>query len=156
MTAAPDKAAAASFGQRMARLIPYFGRARWLWLVVLLTTIIGSASEAAVPRLLNFLVTKGFGQHAFPLWIVPCLVIGLFAFRGLAGFMAQMALTRIANNGIEPGSRVSSEEIADLDLRAEIQRRQAQPRGAFEENLLVGLCGFNRILGNLWHLLTQP
>ena len=100
MTAAPDKAAAASFGQRMARLIPYFGRARWLWLVVLLTTIIGSASEAAVPRLLNFLVTKGFGQHAFPLWIVPCLVIGLFAFRGLAGFMAQMALTRIANNGI--------------------------------------------------------
>ena len=99
MTAAPDKALAASFGQRMARLIPYFGRARGLWLVVLLTTIIGSASEAAVPRLLNFLVTK-FGQQAFPLWIVPCLVIGLFAFRGLAGFMAQMALTRIANNGI--------------------------------------------------------
>ena len=99
MTAAPDKALAASFGQRMARLIPYFGRARGLWLAVLLTTIIGSASEAAVPRLLNFLVTK-FGQQAFPLWIVPCLVIGLFAFRGLAGFMAQMALTRIANNGI--------------------------------------------------------
>ncbi len=99
MTAAPDKALAASFGQRMARLTPYFGRARGLWLVVLLTTIIGSASEAAVPRLLNFLVTK-FGQQAFPLWIVPCLVIGLFAFRGLAGFMAQMALTRIANNGI--------------------------------------------------------
>ena len=99
MKATPEGAVAGTFGQRMMRLVPYFGRPRWLWLAVVLTTIVGSASEAAVPRLLNFLVTK-FGQPAFPLWIVPCLVIGLFAFRGLAGFMAQMALTRIANNGI--------------------------------------------------------
>ena len=99
MTQPQQRTSPPSFGRRMARLVPYFGRPRWLWLVVVLTTVVGSASEAAVPRLLNFLVTK-FGQHSFPLWIVPCLVIGLFAFRGLAGFMAQMALTRIANNGI--------------------------------------------------------
>ncbi|MEI8324417.1 MAG: lipid A export permease/ATP-binding protein MsbA [Betaproteobacteria bacterium] len=84
----------------MARLVPYFASPSWLWGVVVLTTVVGSASEAAVPGLLNFLVTKGFAQHSFALWIVPCMVIGLFAFRGLAGFMAQMALTRIANNGI--------------------------------------------------------
>ncbi len=99
MTQPAQSASAPSFVQRMARLIPYFGRPRWLWLVVVMTTVVGSASEAAVPRLLNFLVTQ-FGQNSFPLWTVPCMVIGLFAFRGLAGFMAQMALTRIANNGI--------------------------------------------------------
>ena len=100
MTRAQQSDPRPSFAQRMARMVPYFGRPRWLWVVVVLTTVVGSASEAAVPRLLNFLVTRGFGQHSFALWIVPCLVIGLFAFRGLAGFMAQMALTRIANNGI--------------------------------------------------------
>ena len=33
-------------------------------------------------------------------WFTIFLTIVTFAFRGLAGFMAQMALTRIANNGI--------------------------------------------------------
>jgi subfamily B ATP-binding cassette protein MsbA len=84
----------------MKLLMPYFGRARWLWGVVVLTTILGATTEPLIPYFLKLLINRGFGQHSFPLWVVPCTVIGLFALRGVSGFMAQMALTRIANNGI--------------------------------------------------------
>lgn len=100
MTQCQQNASPQTFARRMARLTPYFGRPYWLWGVAALTTIIGAATEPAIPYLLKQLVNRGFGQHSFPLWLVPCVLISLFAFRGLSGFMAQMALTRIANNGI--------------------------------------------------------
>ena len=86
--------------QRMARLAPYFGKPWWLWVVAALTTVVGAATEPAIPKLLKLLVNRGFGEHSFALWLVPVVLISLFALRGLSGFIAQMALTRIANNGI--------------------------------------------------------
>ncbi len=80
--------------------MPYFGRPRWLWAVAALTTVIGAATEPAVPFLMKRLVDDGFQGKGIPLWTVPVVLIGLFAVRGLAGFMAQIALTRIANGGI--------------------------------------------------------
>ncbi len=86
--------------QRLLRLIPYFGRPRWLWGVAVLTTVAGAATEPAIPLLLKFLIDDGFGSRNLPLWLVPVVVISLFALRGLSVFLAQMALTRISNNGI--------------------------------------------------------
>lgn len=98
-TVAPP-AAAPSLGRRLARLAPYFGRPGWLWAVAALTTVLGAATEPAIPYLLKRLVDDGFRDNGLTLWMVPAVLIGLFTVRGLSGFVAQIALTRIANNGI--------------------------------------------------------
>ena len=89
-----------SIRQRISRLMPYFGRPGWLWAVAAVTTVIGAATEPAVPFLMKRLVDDGFQGAGLPLWIVPVILISLFGVRGLAGFMAQIALTRISNSGI--------------------------------------------------------
>jgi len=100
MTTAAPLVAAASLRQRLTRLAPYFGRPRWLWAVAALTTVVGAATEPAIPYLLKRLVDDGFGGNGLTLWMVPAVLIGLFTVRGLCGFVAQIALTKIANNGI--------------------------------------------------------
>lgn len=100
MTTAGPLIAIPSLGRRLARLAPYFGRPGWLWAVAALTTVLGAATEPAIPYLLKRLVDDGFRDNGLTLWMVPAVLMGLFAVRGLSGFVAQIALTRIANNGI--------------------------------------------------------
>lgn len=95
-----QSAPAFSIRQRVARLTPYFGRPGWLWALAALTTLIGAATEPAIPYLLKRLVDDGFGAKELTLWAVPAVLLGLFAIRGMSGFVAQIALTKIANNGI--------------------------------------------------------
>lgn len=99
-TTPTQSAPALSIRQRVARLTPYFGRPGWLWALAALTTLIGAATEPAIPYLLKRLVDDGFGAKELTLWTVPAVLLGLFAIRGLSGFVAQIALTKIANNGI--------------------------------------------------------
>lgn len=87
-------------GARLARVWPYFGRPWSLWVAAAITTLIGALTEPAIPLMLELLVDKGFGKHNIPLWMVPVFLMGIFAVRGLCSYVAQMALTRIANNGI--------------------------------------------------------
>lgn len=100
MTAVTSSAATASLRQRLSRLIPYFGRSHWLWVIAALSTVLGAATEPAIPYLLKRLVDDGFRDNGLALWMVPAVLISLFTVRGLSGFLAQIALTRIANNGI--------------------------------------------------------
>ena len=50
-----------------------------------------------------------------PLWQIPVVVIGLFALRGLAGFVAQYGLAWAANRGML--------ELRARDVRAAAERR---------------------------------
>ncbi len=86
--------------QRLRRLVPYFGRPRGLWVLAFFTTAIGALTEPAIPEMLRLLVDQGFQSHGIPLWTVPVAVILLFGVRGVCHFVAQMALARIANNGV--------------------------------------------------------
>jgi len=97
---APLAAGVPTLGRRLSRLTPYFGHPAWLWVLAALTTILGAATEPAIPYLLKRLVDDGFRDNGLTLWIVPVVLIGLFTVRGLSGYVAQIALTRIANNGI--------------------------------------------------------
>ena len=99
-TTSSQSAPAVSISRRVARLAPYFGRPGWLWALAALTTLMGAATEPAIPYLLKRLVDDGFGANELTLWTVPAVLLGLFAVRGLSGFVAQIALTKIANNGI--------------------------------------------------------
>jgi len=96
----PLAAGVPSLRRRLSRLTPYFGRPAWLWVLAALTTILGAATEPAIPYLLKRLVDDGFQDNGLTLWIVPVVLISLFTVRGLSGYVAKIALTRIANNGI--------------------------------------------------------
>lgn len=86
--------------QRLKRLTPYFSGQRWAWGLAILATLIGAATEPAMPALLKPLLDNGFTQGSLDLWMVPVFLIGLFVIRGLAQFAGQYALARITNDGM--------------------------------------------------------
>ena len=98
---------------------PYFGQRPGIWALAALATALAAATEPVVPALLGPLLDKGFGQSLIPLWLVPVVLIGLFAVRGLSVFAAKMALAKIANDGVmklrrEMFERMQAARLQDL------------------------------------------
>lgn len=85
---------------RMRALQPYFGAFRGTWLIVVLATIVGAATEPMIPALFDKLLELGFVKHTLQPWIVPVVLLALFGVRGLAGYVAQLGLSRITNHGL--------------------------------------------------------
>ncbi|HEY0823476.1 MAG TPA: ABC transporter transmembrane domain-containing protein, partial [Ramlibacter sp.] len=96
---APD-AAPARLTDRIRRFLPYISHVRRYWIVVVIATVIGASTEPAAPALLRPLLDRGFGASAFNPWLVPAALLLLFAIRGGAGFIADIALAKIANEGM--------------------------------------------------------
>jgi len=86
--------------QRFARVAPYFRRSRGAIVAAALASVVGAATEPLVPALMQPLLDKGFSGQGLPLWWVPAAFITLFFVRGLAGFVAQYALSAAATRGI--------------------------------------------------------
>ena len=86
--------------ERLSRLTPYFGYQRWTWVLAVLATVVVAGTEVAIPALLQPLVDKGFTGGTMPLWAVPVAIVGVFFIRGVAQFINQYALARIANDGM--------------------------------------------------------
>jgi ATP-binding cassette, subfamily B, bacterial MsbA len=85
---------------RLRRLIPYFrGTGLYMQLLVL-ATVVGALTEPFVPALMKPLLDKGFRGGDLNLWLVPLALMGLFAVRGIAGFVAQYSLARMANQAM--------------------------------------------------------
>lgn len=85
---------------RLRRLSLYFGSQRLAWALAVAATLVGAITEPLIPALLKPLLDRGFTQGAMPLWAVPVAIMGVFLVRGLAQFVGQYALTRIANEGM--------------------------------------------------------
>ena len=98
--AAPPASAALSLTARLARLSVYFGNQRLAWGLAIAATLVGAATEPLIPALLQPLLDRGFTQGTLPLWAVPLAIMGVFLVRGLAQFVGQYALARIANEGM--------------------------------------------------------
>ncbi|WP_414708737.1 lipid A export permease/ATP-binding protein MsbA [Ramlibacter sp.] len=82
-------------------LAPYFGGAsRRYWAVAALATVVSSALEPLVPALMKPLLDRGFKPGGIELWMVPASLLLLFAVRGAAGFIADLALARITQDGL--------------------------------------------------------
>ena len=90
-------AAATTFTTRLWRIAPYFAGSRWGFALVIGAALVSAATEPVVPALMQPLLDKGFQQGSLPLWIIPPVIVGLFALRGGAGFVAQYSLSWIAN-----------------------------------------------------------
>ncbi len=98
--AAPPAPPATSLTARLARLSVYFGNQRLAWGLAIAATLVGAATEPLIPALLQPLLDRGFTQGTLPLWAVPLAIMGVFLVRGLAQFVGQYALARIANEGM--------------------------------------------------------
>ncbi|UUC95440.1 MULTISPECIES: lipid A export permease/ATP-binding protein MsbA [Comamonas] len=98
--AAPVNPSELPLMQRLKRLTPYFSGQRWAWGLAIFATLVGAATEPAMPALLKPLLDSGFTAGSLPLWTVPVFLIGLFVIRGLAQFTGQYALARITNDGM--------------------------------------------------------
>ena len=85
---------------RIRRIAPYFAGSRWGLAMAALASIIGAATEPMIPALMQPLLDQGFKGSPVRLWLVPVAIIGLFAVRGVAGFIAQYALSWTAQRGV--------------------------------------------------------
>ena len=90
-----------SIWQRMRRVWPYFSKARGGWAVAVSATLVASATEPFIPALLKPLLDRGFQKDSFNLWLVPLSLMLLFTIRGLSGFIAQFALAKVTNDGLQ-------------------------------------------------------
>ena len=88
------------FRQRVKRILPYFASSRAGIVAAILASIVGAATEPVLPALMQPLLDKGFQAGGIPLWLVPIVIIGLFALRGAAVFVAKYSLSWAANGGI--------------------------------------------------------
>lgn len=82
-------------------LMPFFGGSRKFWVGAAICTFISSALEPLVPALLKPLLDRGFRtEDPLQLWLVPTALMLLFTVRGIAGFLADIALARISQDGL--------------------------------------------------------
>jgi subfamily B ATP-binding cassette protein MsbA len=81
-------------------LAPYFGKARGAWAAAVLATIVASVTEPLLPALMKPLLDRGFKPGGIALWMVPASLLLLFTVRGLAGFLADLALAKITQDGL--------------------------------------------------------
>ncbi|MBX3636374.1 MAG: lipid A export permease/ATP-binding protein MsbA [Rubrivivax sp.] len=86
--------------QRLARLLPYLRDSRVGLLGAAAGAITMALTEPLIPALLGQLLDRGFSQRQLPLWLVPLVIIGLFALRSAAGFVAQYGLAWTAHRAV--------------------------------------------------------
>ena len=96
---------------RLARIVPFFAGSRAGFAVAIAASIVGAATEPLIPALLKPLLDSGFQQGSLPIWAIPVALIGLFAVRGLAGFVGQYALSWASNRGIVNMRRAMFERL---------------------------------------------
>ena len=99
-TPAPATTPPTTLMARLKRLSVYFGDQRMAWSLAIVATLVGAITEPLIPALLQPLLDKGFTQGTLQLWMVPLAILGVFFVRGVAQFVGQYALARIANEGM--------------------------------------------------------
>ena len=102
--------------RRLARLMTWFGGSRQWWALGLSGAMLAAITEPLMAALLKPLLDRGFTRGEMPLWFVPAAVLLLFAVRGIAQFISQYALSRIANEGMQKLRRVLFEHLLGAEL----------------------------------------
>jgi subfamily B ATP-binding cassette protein MsbA len=90
----------ATLARRLTRVASYFKNPWQAWALTIVSTIVISLTEPLVPALLKPLLDTGFQGGGIPLWTVPVALLGLFGVRGLCAFLGQIALAKVANQGL--------------------------------------------------------
>ncbi|RST54149.1 lipid A export permease/ATP-binding protein MsbA [Variovorax sp. DXTD-1] len=102
--------------RRLARLMTWFGGSRHWWAVGIVGALMAAITEPLMAALLKPLLDRGFNRGQLALWMVPAAVLLLFAVRGIAQFISQYALSRIANEGMQRLRRVLFQRLLGAEL----------------------------------------
>jgi len=121
-----------SIRQRLVRLAPYFAKQRSVWVLAIGATLVAALTEPLIPALFQPLLDNGFTQNKLPLWSIPLVVVGLFSLRGLAHFLAQYALARVTNDGME---KLRSDLFGKL-IRADLSLFSRQSASALSNTVV--------------------
>ena len=114
-TPPPSPSAQQPLRARLAHIWVYFNQ-WWLgWILAVLGIVTTALTEASVPMLLKPLFDDGFNGGQLSVWVVPAVILGLFALRGVAYFGSQWALVRIANDGMKT-LRLQVLQRVDIDV----------------------------------------
>jgi subfamily B ATP-binding cassette protein MsbA len=97
-------------------LAPYFAGSGRYWAVAALCTLVSSAAEPLVPAMLKPLLDRGFTGNGLAIWMVPAALLLVFAVRGIAGFLADLALARITQDGLQGLRRSMFARLLDGEL----------------------------------------
>jgi ATP-binding cassette, subfamily B, bacterial MsbA len=100
-----------SLKKRLVRIAPFFRHARSGFAVAFVASLVGAATEPVLPAMVKPLLDQGFQAGAIPLWLVPIVIVGLFALRGAAGWVAQYALTWSSNRGVDEMRRAMFDHL---------------------------------------------
>ncbi|TXH34068.1 MAG: lipid A export permease/ATP-binding protein MsbA, partial [Burkholderiaceae bacterium] len=128
----PDTAPSASLISRLKWLSVYFGHQRLAWTMAVIATLVAALTEPLIPALLQPLLDRGFTQGSLPLWMVPVAIIGIFLVRGIAQFVGQYALARIANEGM----LILRQSLFDRVLAAEMGLFSRQSASALSNTVV--------------------
>ncbi len=95
----------------LRRLRPYAKGSGPHLALIALAVIVTALTEPMVPALMKPLLDRGFGSNRIALWIVPAVLISLFAVRGLSTFVAKYGSSAIAYGIVE---RLATKQFAVL------------------------------------------
>lgn len=107
----------AGLWQRLRRFLPYFGTLPGTWALVAVGAVVGAATEPMIPALLKPLLDRGFQQGQLEIWEIPAALLLLFSVRGLAGYVAQLGLTRITHRGLQLMRRSMFAKLLTADMQ---------------------------------------
>lgn len=106
----------AGLRKRLSRLRPYFGNMVPAWSLVVFATVVGALTEPLIPALMKPLLDRGFQGGDLAIWTVPAALMLLFGVRGFAGYLAQIGLAKITNQGLSLMRRAMFKKILTADL----------------------------------------
>ena len=138
---------------QLRQLTPYFAGTQWAFVLSAVAAAVSGASEAGVMWLLVPLIDGGFQRVPVrwlaelphpPLWMIPLALIGLFALRGLAGFVVDYLLAWSANRAT---LRLRSElfgRVLDADPKLFGERSASSLMNTVVYEMLAGV---NQLVG---------
>lgn len=151
-TLSATDASSRTLRQRLQRILPYFSPSWRFALLALMASLAAAMTEPLIPALFQPLLDKGFSPAGFPLWMIPAAVVGLFMLRGLAHFVGQYALTRIANDGVQ---RLRNAQFARL-IHADLSLFQDQSASSLSNALVYEVqSGSQQLVGAFTDLLRD-
>lgn len=142
---------AAGLLSRMSRLWPYFGRPYGVWATAVIATIALSLTEPLIPALLQPLLDRGFQKGNLQLWVIPFALILLFGVRGLCGFVAQLAMSKITTQGLLALRKAMFDKL----LGAQLSLFSSQSSSALANTIVYEVQTGSTLLVNALMTLTR-